>query len=104
MFPVTLIRENQTEFTQLYAQLRRSQIEARLAGIPPRYDPRTGRRVMPRPQRALLAPGGEYANTLVALGRRVPNEDFLVGMSPDSRGGYTLGDYISTTVIPFYSK
>lgn len=102
VFPVSLIRSNQAEFNQLYMQLRRVQIDARHTGVIT-YDPATGRPILPEARRRMLEPGGDYEQTLVALGRRKPNEDFLVGMSPDSRGGYSLNDYITTQVIPYYS-
>lgn len=36
--------------------------------------------------RALTSPGGQYAATLVALGRRPPDADWMVGVSGDNGG------------------
>lgn len=101
-FPRSFVNANQQEFTRLYGELRYYQVTARHAGTVT-YNPATGAPIIPREREILLAPDGVYAKTLEELGRRKPNEDFQVGMSPDSRGAYTLNDYITTTVIPFYS-
>lgn len=100
-FPRTFIQANSAEFSRLYGELRYYQVIARHAGVSigPTGAPVTDTEA----KETLLGPGSDYANTLVELGRRKPNEDFNVGASPDSKGGYRLNDYIVTNVIPFYS-
>lgn len=75
------------EFSQLYDELRRNQILARHAptGSSERED--------------FLSSSGRYAELLELTGRRVPGENFPVGMSPTPTGGY-----INTVVIPFYER
>lgn len=77
----------QAEFQDLYVKLRTQQLAAKAAEIGSEE------------RRNILSPNGEYAQTLVDLGRRLPNQDFLVGMSPASKGGY-----IDTVVVPYYNE
>jgi hypothetical protein len=76
-----------SEFQDLYLKLRTQQLAAKAAPIGSEE------------RRNILSPTGEYAQTLVDLGRRLPNQDFLVGMSPASKGGY-----IDTVVVPYYNE
>lgn len=76
-----------SEFQTLYRNLRVQQLAAKSAEIG--SDERKN----------ILAADGEYARTLEELGRRVPNQDFLVGMSPQVKGGY-----IDTVVVPYYNE
>jgi hypothetical protein len=75
------------EFQDLYIQLRTQQIAAKNAPIGSAE------------RENILSPTGLYAQTLVDLGRRLPNQDFLVGMSPAAKGGY-----IDTVVVPYYNE
>lgn len=82
-----LEQQNKAEFQALYVKLRTQQIAAKAADIG--SDERAN----------ILSPTGEYAQTLVDLGRRLPNRDFIVGMSPSPKGGY-----IDTVVVPYYNE
>lgn len=75
------------EFMDLYTELRTQQLAAKAESI--------GSEARDN----ILSSTGRYAQTLVDLGRRLPNQDFLVGMSPASKGGY-----IDTVVVPYYNE
>lgn len=79
--------ETKTEFNELYRELRIQQLLAK------------GSEIGSEERNNILSPTGEYARTLEELGRRVPNQDFLVGMSPAPKGGY-----IDTVVVPYYNE
>ena len=70
-------------FQATYARLRVISHEARHTGIEE-----------PDLRLARFAPDSEYADLLVALGRRLPNEPFAVGDSPQDIS------YIESVVIP----
>jgi hypothetical protein len=72
---------DQAEFNTLYYALKDEQMRVRYFPIE-NVDARTN----------LMAPGGMLDQLLVALGRRLGNEPFPVGESPD--------DYVNTVVIP----
>jgi hypothetical protein len=107
-FPQSFIRENQQEFNGLYATLRYHAIQSRFVDTGIRYNERTGVPTFPAPGTSeldeYLHSEGDYANTLVDLGRRLPGETAPVNSSPDSRGGNILNDYIATFVIPHYAN
>lgn len=79
--------EYKDEFQSEYIKLRTQQLAAKSAVIGSEE------------RRNILAPDGEYAKTLENLGRRIPNQDFLVGSSPAPKGGY-----IDTVVVPYYNE
>lgn len=74
------------EFQALYQRLQVVSLQARHAPLGSRL------------REELYAPDGEYANLLVQLGRRLPNEQFRVGMSPLAVGEGE--SYIDVKVIP----
>lgn len=102
-FPQSFIRQYQGEFSGLYAELRYHAIQSRFAGGPVTYDVNTGAPIFPSERDEYLDANGDYANTLVDLGRRLPGETAPVDASPDSRGGHSRNDYIATFVIPYYA-
>ena len=75
------------EFQSLYVQLRTQQLAAKAAPIGSEERER------------ILSPTGAYAQALEDLGRRLPDQDFMVGMSPSPKGGY-----IDTVVVPYYNE
>lgn len=86
--PVTSRNEarKNAEFQALYQRLQVVSLQARHAPLGSRQ------------REELYAADGEYANLLVQLGRRLPNEEFRVGMSPLAVGEGE--SYIDVKVIP----
>lgn len=86
--PVTTrnMAKKDAEFQRLYQRLQIISVQARHAPLGSRL------------REELYAADGEYANLLVQLGRRLPNEDFRVGMSPLAVGEGE--SYIDEKVIP----
>jgi hypothetical protein len=80
---------NQYGFNNVYTRLRAVSYNARY-------------QTLDSPERkAAYAADGEYAQLLVALGRRLPEETFMVGDSPKEVGG---GSYIDNVVLPALSQ
>lgn len=80
------------EFRDMYSELKRTQILARHAFIG--SDER----------RAFMAPDGRYAELLVELGRRKPDESWAVGASSENQTSVPNGEYINQVVIPYYQN